>query len=143
MPIGMTPQQCTNDGNCGFRKAKYKYIALILFLGYFPITGSLFLKEGTFLHPSGFNSNINCVKENRNVHFQTIEDKGVEVLKRTIKEGPQAITKIALLGERHSGTNWITNHLQECYSEVFEVSLIDANGVFTIFIYLHTYFDYI
>mmetsp|Transcript_28034 Transcript_28034/g.58189 ORF Transcript_28034/g.58189 Transcript_28034/m.58189 type:complete len:147 (-) Transcript_28034:40-480(-) len=141
MPLGMTPEQCTNDGDCGFHKAKYKYIALILFLGYFPITGSLFLKEGTLLRPSGFSSNNNCVKENRDVHFpQTIEDKGVEVLKATIQEGPQAITKIALLGERHSGTNWITNHLEECYSEVFEVSLINVHGIFSIFICLHTFF---
>lgn len=25
------------------------------------------------------------------------------------------VEKIALLGERHSGTNWITDHLRECF----------------------------
>ncbi|KAL7465400.1 hypothetical protein ACHAXS_005721 [Conticribra weissflogii] len=27
------------------------------------------------------------------------------------------VTNIALIGERHSGTNWITDHLQDCFGE--------------------------
>ncbi len=40
----------------------------------------------------------------------------------TIKEGTEPLTKIILLGERHSGTNWITDHLEECFAEDIEVS---------------------
>jgi len=29
---------------------------------------------------------------------------------------------ISLLGERHSGTNWITDHLQECFGDRIKVS---------------------
>jgi hypothetical protein len=32
------------------------------------------------------------------------------------------VEKIILLGERHSGTNWITDHLQECFGDRVEVS---------------------
>ncbi|KAL7467565.1 hypothetical protein ACHAXS_007811 [Conticribra weissflogii] len=40
----------------------------------------------------------------------------------TIKEGTEPLTKIILLGERHSGTNWITDHLEECFAEDIEVT---------------------
>ncbi|KAL7465675.1 hypothetical protein ACHAXS_005991 [Conticribra weissflogii] len=123
MPPGIIPQPCPNDGDRSFHNAKYKYVAVILFLGYFPITGLLFLKEGALLRSSADNHNSNNAKENRNVYLQqSAIEEPVEILKMTIKEGPQPITKIALLGERHSGTNWITNHLEECYSEEFEVT---------------------
>ncbi len=32
------------------------------------------------------------------------------------------VTNIALIGERHSGTNWITDHLQDCFGEDILVS---------------------
>lgn len=41
----------------------------------------------------------------------------------TIKEGSELVTKIILLGERHSGTNWITDHLEECFGKDIEVSM--------------------
>ena len=31
------------------------------------------------------------------------------------------IERVALLGERHSGTNWITDHLRECFGQAIEV----------------------
>lgn len=34
----------------------------------------------------------------------------------------QPVEKIALLGERHSGTNWITDHLRDCFGRDIEVS---------------------
>lgn len=38
-------------------------------------------------------------------------------------EGDQyQVTNIALIGERHSGTNWITDHLQDCFGEDILVS---------------------
>eukprot|EP00569_Conticribra_weissflogii_P005876 CAMPEP_0171341856 /NCGR_PEP_ID=MMETSP0878-20121228/12267_1 /TAXON_ID=67004 /ORGANISM="Thalassiosira weissflogii, Strain CCMP1336" /LENGTH=312 /DNA_ID=CAMNT_0011844311 /DNA_START=177 /DNA_END=1115 /DNA_ORIENTATION=- len=40
----------------------------------------------------------------------------------TIKEGSEPVTKIILLGERHSGTNWITDHLEECFAKDIEVT---------------------
>ena len=33
------------------------------------------------------------------------------------------IKKIILLGERHSGTNWITDHLSECFRGDLKVGL--------------------
>ena len=31
---------------------------------------------------------------------------------------------INLIGERHSGTNWITDHLVDCFGEQIQVSVI-------------------
>jgi hypothetical protein len=31
------------------------------------------------------------------------------------------VDKIVLLGERHSGTNWITDHLQDCFAHRIQV----------------------
>ena len=39
---------------------------------------------------------------------------------RNTSETP--VEKIVLLGERHSGTNWITDHLQECFGDRVLVS---------------------
>ena len=39
---------------------------------------------------------------------------------RNASETP--VEKIVLLGERHSGTNWITDHLQECFGDRILVS---------------------
>jgi len=36
------------------------------------------------------------------------------------KNGPGVIS-ISLIGERHSGTNWITDHLQECFGDQLQV----------------------
>jgi len=38
-----------------------------------------------------------------------------------LEEESWEIDMIALLGERHSGTNWITNHLRECFSRDIKV----------------------
>ena len=32
------------------------------------------------------------------------------------------VEKIVLLGERHGGTNWITDHLEDCFGDRIEVS---------------------
>jgi hypothetical protein len=36
------------------------------------------------------------------------------------------VTSISLIGERHSGTNWITDHLNECFADDLIVSTHDA-----------------
>ena len=35
------------------------------------------------------------------------------------------VSTINLIGERHSGTNWITDHLRDCFGDQIEVSLIN------------------
>jgi hypothetical protein len=42
---------------------------------------------------------------------------------KVFKEASDApVERIILLGERHSGTNWITDHLQECFGDMVIVS---------------------
>lgn len=38
------------------------------------------------------------------------------------KNGPGVIS-ISLIGERHSGTNWITDHLQECFGDQLQIKV--------------------
>jgi hypothetical protein len=53
----------------------------------------------------------------------TAKDVSVGLVQSSqIQKGP--VEKIVLLGERHSGTNWITDHLRECFSDSIEVSLL-------------------
>jgi hypothetical protein len=49
--------------------------------------------------------------------------KEVATLAKVFKEASDTpVDIISLLGERHSGTNWITDHLQECFGDRVEVS---------------------
>ncbi len=52
----------------------------------------------------------------RNVHITSIDSR-VPILSNTVKKAPSTkpVDKIVLLGERHSGTNWITDHLRACF----------------------------
>ena len=45
----------------------------------------------------------------------------------------EPVERIALLGERHSGTNWITDHLQECFGRVIEVRIMLYGSWYSIF----------
>lgn len=38
------------------------------------------------------------------------------------QEGP--VSTISLIGERHSGTNWITDHLEDCFGDQIKVSFL-------------------
>ena len=56
----------------------------------------------------------------RNVQITSINSRSDQ--KISLKEMEEAeahyakpVEKIVLLGERHSGTNWITDHLRECF----------------------------
>jgi hypothetical protein len=49
--------------------------------------------------------------------------KEVATLAKVFKEASDTpVDIISLLGERHSGTNWITDHLQECFGDRVKVS---------------------
>ncbi len=54
----------------------------------------------------------------RNVHITSIESSD-QILSNAAKKAPSTsikpVEKIVLLGERHSGTNWITDHLRACF----------------------------
>ena len=54
------------------------------------------------------------------------EDVGAKEIAATIKVVKEVldapVERIILLGERHSGTNWITDHLQECFGDRVIVS---------------------
>lgn len=53
----------------------------------------------------------------------TAKDVSSGPLIRHIENDVEPVEKIVLLGERHSGTNWITDHLRECFSDSILVSL--------------------
>ncbi|KAL9182122.1 hypothetical protein ACHAXT_012774 [Thalassiosira profunda] len=38
------------------------------------------------------------------------------------RKGKRKVEKLILLGERHSGTNWITDHLRECFGDDVEIT---------------------
>lgn len=40
-------------------------------------------------------------------------------------DGP--VSTINLVGERHSGTNWITDHLVDCFGDKIQVRINGAN----------------
>jgi len=59
------------------------------------------------------------------VDFQIIPDRRTltdEAGKSSIHAPP--VQQIILLGERHSGTNWINDHLEDCFNENIKVSPI-------------------
>ena len=39
------------------------------------------------------------------------------IRRRLQDDDTSTVTSISLIGERHSGTNWITDHLTECFSD--------------------------
>mmetsp|Transcript_34614 Transcript_34614/g.66390 ORF Transcript_34614/g.66390 Transcript_34614/m.66390 type:complete len:174 (-) Transcript_34614:775-1296(-) len=45
------------------------------------------------------------------------DDDHVLPAAKTAEVDQYQVTNIALIGERHSGTNWITDHLQDCFGE--------------------------
>jgi hypothetical protein len=49
-----------------------------------------------------------------------VQEKKQSAVKTTANSTP--IERIVLLGERHSGTNWITDHLDECFGDRVIVS---------------------
>lgn len=56
----------------------------------------------------------------RNVNITSIESSDQKIIISTAVEKAPSTKhkpeeKIVLLGERHSGTNWITDHLTECF----------------------------
>lgn len=54
----------------------------------------------------------------RNVHITKRIDSSDQISNKAIVEKAsytQPVEKIVLIGERHSGTNWITDHLTECF----------------------------
>ena len=58
-----------------------------------------------------------CVGSIQNLdwHIDGIKQKHDEQEQTEKALYTQPVEKIVLLGERHSGTNWITNHLTECF----------------------------
>ena len=50
------------------------------------------------------------------------DDQALPQVQVQTPEKEYKVTNIALIGERHSGTNWITDHLQECFGEDIVVS---------------------
>lgn len=53
----------------------------------------------------------------RNVQITSINSSDQISLEAVVEVAHYAkpVEKIVLLGERHSGTNWITDHLRECF----------------------------
>ena len=56
----------------------------------------------------------------RNVQITSINSRSDQISWKEMEEAEEAhyakpVEKIVLLGERHSGTNWITDHLRECF----------------------------
>jgi hypothetical protein len=45
-------------------------------------------------------------------------------IRRRLSEDTSVVTTISLIGERHSGTNWITDHLAECFGSDLTVRLL-------------------
>ena len=55
----------------------------------------------------------------RNVQITSINSSDQRISLKQMEEAEthyaKPVEKIVLLGERHSGTNWITDHLRECF----------------------------
>lgn len=45
-----------------------------------------------------------------------------------VHESRNEVTSISLIGERHSSTNWITDHLQKCFGKDLVVSIFCASS---------------
>lgn len=77
---------------------------------------------------------------NNGVGNNQADARGAEIIAVTTKKQPQSspevivqkkqtvnrdtpIERIVLLGERHSGTNWITDHLEKCFGDRVIVSI--------------------
>jgi hypothetical protein len=60
---------------------------------------------------------------------QSTQPEGVAIVQKKKKQSSVKIAdstpieRIVLLGERHSGTNWITDHLDECFGDRVIVSI--------------------
>lgn len=45
------------------------------------------------------------------------------IRRRLQEDDTSTVTSISLIGERHSGTNWITDHLTKCFSDDLTVRM--------------------
>ncbi len=91
----------------------------------------------------------------RNVHITSIESSDQKNISTAVestaaeKKAPptnhKPKDKIVLLGERHSGTNWITDHLEACFqSSKIEVSCCcESADNFTTCRHIHHEFTYL
>jgi hypothetical protein len=52
---------------------------------------------------------------------------GRPLIRHRLQEDVSAVTSITLIGERHSGTNWITDHLNECFGDDLQVRVLFVN----------------
>ena len=89
------------------------------------IVGSLLYRETIFdIISSGSSSSVGGTrlgKQQQSVNNDGSSDQNVE--KKRSPKGIQ-IQQIILLGERHSGTNWITDYLVDCFGEDIKVRLV-------------------
>ena len=82
--------------------------------------GSILYRETIFdIINSGSGSSVGGVrlgKQQQSVNIDGSSDQNVEK-----KISPTSIRQIILLGERHSGTNWITDYLIDCFGDDIKV----------------------
>jgi hypothetical protein len=70
------------------------------------------------------------------------DDVGAREIAATIdvvrKASDKPVERIVLIGERHSGTNWITDHLAECFGDRVIVSRKIAVAAFVVLLQVKT-----
>lgn len=118
----MTIPQSKNGSSSNCTSYKLKLLGVLLTVGYllFLISGQ---ETSMFLNLiSSCDTTSSNLKEASSFVTYSSTSSEVHAVDATVKEGTEPITKIILLGERHSGTNWITDHLEECFGKDIAVS---------------------
>ena len=82
---------------------------LVVFISHFTSRGNIFTANPRL------NNNANA-----SIHHKSSFSKGRGTKNTKIKP-PSSIRTINLIGERHSGTKWITSHIQDCFGDQITV----------------------
>ena len=90
------------------------------------------LNQGSMVQINNFSSHFPHATSAKNGEISSgsdeapVDDDAKEIAATAAKVFKKAsgapVDIISLLGERHSGTNWITDHLQECFGDRIQVS---------------------
>ena len=101
-------------------------------LQYYDITGARTIITPKMSGRDEKSTTIDGKKDQGETSILHLPNKKVQLRKFSFVRGPtinssvdttsKALT-IHLIGERHSGTNWITDHLMDCFGDQIEVSV--------------------
>ena len=90
------------------------------------------LNQGSMVQINNFSSHFPHATSAKNGEISSrsdeapVDDDAKEIAATAAKVFKKAsgapVDIISLLGERHRGTNWITDHLQECFGDRIQVS---------------------